>query len=933
MLGAVARKIFGSANDRRIRTYRSKVAAINALEAEVEKLSDEALRARTEAFRKQLADGKTLDDLLEPAFATVREAAKRTLGQRHFDVQLIGGMVLHEGRIAEMRTGEGKTLVATLPVYLNALAGRGVHVVTVNDYLAKRDSEWMGQVYGFLGLTTGVIVHGMDDEERKTAYACDVTYGTNNELGFDYLRDNMKYRMEDMVQRGHAYAIVDEVDSILIDEARTPLIISGPLDDRSEFYNTIDTFIPKLQASDYEIDEKQRAVTMTEAGMEKMETMLREADLLKDAALYDVENVSVVHHVNQALRAHKLFQRDKDYIVRNGEVVIIDEFTGRMMPGRRYSEGLHQALEAKERQPIQPENQTLATITFQNYFRMYEKLAGMTGTALTEADEFLDIYDLEVLEIPTNLPVARIDDDDEVYRTNAEKYRAVIELIEDCKTRGQPVLVGTTSIEKSEQLADALKAKGWKQHDFSSPDAFAELYTADEGTSKAKKVFAVLNARYHEQEAFIVSQAGVPGAITIATNMAGRGTDIQLGGNADMRIRQEITDITDWGERDRDPRAQAIREQVVQLKEKALKAGGLYVLGTERHESRRIDNQLRGRSGRQGDPGHSKFFLSLEDDLMRIFGSGKLDGMLQKLGLKENEAIIHPWINKALEKAQQKVEARNFDARKNVLKFDNVSNDQRKVIFEQRLELMRDDNAEETVTGMRHEVIDRLVAKHIPENAYPEQWDVTGLDKEVREVLTLEPPIVEWAKEEGIADEEVRERITKLADEWMARKAAQWGPDVMRYVEKSILLQTLDHLWREHLIMLEHLRQVIGLRGYGQRDPLNEYKAEAFALFESLIDRMREAVTGQLMRVEVVQRPPEEETQQLPYMEAHKIDPTTGEDEVALARVSASFGDDDATAAAVRDPADPTSWGKVGRNESCPCGSGKKYKHCHGKYA
>lgn len=932
MLGAVARKLFGSANDRRIRTYNPRVAAINALEPEIAALSDEALRARTAEFRQQLEAGKSLDDLLIPAFATVREAAKRTLGQRHFDVQLIGGMVLHEGRIAEMRTGEGKTLVATLPVYLNALAGRGVHVVTVNDYLAKRDSEWMGQIYNFLGLTTGVIVHGMDDEERKAAYACDVTYGTNNELGFDYLRDNMKYRLEDMVQRGHAYAIVDEVDSILIDEARTPLIISGPLDDRSEFYNTIDAFIPRLDASDYEVDEKQRAVTMTEAGMEKMETMLRDAGQLKgDGSLYDVENVSVVHHVNQALRAHKLFQRDKDYIVRNGEVVIIDEFTGRMMPGRRYSEGLHQALEAKERQPIQPENQTLASITFQNYFRMYEKLAGMTGTALTEADEFMDIYGLEVLEIPTNLPVARIDDDDEVYRTNAEKHNAVIELIEDCKKRGQPVLVGTTSIEKSEQLAEALKAKGWEQHDFSDPNAFATLYSGDEGATKTK-VFAILNARYHEQEAFIVSQAGVPGAVTIATNMAGRGTDIQLGGSADMRIRQEITDITDWGERDRDPRAAAIREQVARLKEKALAAGGLFVLGTERHESRRIDNQLRGRSGRQGDPGHSKFFLSLEDDLMRIFGSGKLDGMLQKLGLKEGEAIIHPWINKALEKAQQKVEARNFDARKNVLKFDDVSNDQRKVIFEQRLELMRDDNAEQTVTDMRHEVIDQLVSRHIPENAYPEQWDVAGLDKAVREVLTIDPPVYDWAKEEGIADEEVRERITKQADEWMARKAAQYGPDVMRYVEKSILLQTLDHLWREHIIMLEHLRQVIGLRGYGQRDPLNEYKAEAFALFENLVLRMREAVTAQLMRVEVVQRPPEDEVQELPYMEAHKIDPTTGEDEMAIARVSLGASDE-AVDPAARNPKDPSTWGKVGRNEVCPCGSGKKYKHCHGRYA
>jgi preprotein translocase subunit SecA len=929
MLGAVARKLFGSANDRRIKSYQPRVAAINALETELAALTDEQLRARTAEFRQQLADGKTLDDLLVPAFATVREAAKRTLGQRHFDVQMIGGMVLHEGRISEMKTGEGKTLVATLATYLNALAGRGVHVVTVNDYLAKRDSEWMGQVYGFLGLTTGVIVHGMDDEQRKAAYACDVTYGTNNELGFDYLRDNMKYRVEDMVQRGHAFAIVDEVDSILIDEARTPLIISGPLDDRSDFYNTIDAFIPRLAAADFEVDEKQRSVTMTEAGMEKMEQALREANLLKgDGSLYDVENVTVVHHVNQALRAHKLFQRDKDYIVRNGEVVIIDEFTGRMMPGRRYSEGLHQALEAKERQPIQPENQTLATITFQNYFRMYEKLAGMTGTALTEADEFLDIYNLEVLEIPTNRVLARIDDDDEVYRTAVEKHRAVIALIEDCKSRGQPVLVGTTSIEKSEQLADMLKEQGWEQHDFSDPNAFAKLYTGDEGASKTK-VFAILNARYHEQEAYIVSQAGVPGAITIATNMAGRGTDIQLGGNADMRIRQELAGVE--GE-ERERRAAAIREQVARLKEKALAAGGLYVLGTERHESRRIDNQLRGRSGRQGDPGHSKFFLSLEDDLMRIFGSGRLDSMLQTLGLKENEAIIHPWINKALEKAQQKVEARNFDARKNVLKFDNVSNDQRKVIFEQRLELMQDDNAEATVVDMRHEVIDQLVAKHIPANAYPEQWDTAGLDKAIREVLTLDPPVQDWAKEEGIADDEVRERLTKLADEWMARKAAQYGPDVMRYVEKSILLQTLDHLWREHLIMLEHLRQVIGLRGYGQRDPLNEYKAEAFNLFEAMIARLREAVTAQLMRVEVVSKPPEEEAQQLPYMEAHKIDPTTGEDEMALANASASSGQANIVPAEQRNPNDPSTWGKVGRNEACPCGSGKKYKHCHGKY-
>src|SRR6476661_6990938 len=630
MIGAVARKLFGSSNDRRVRKYQPRVDAINALEPELIKLSDDELRARTEAFKKELAEGKTLDDILVPAFATVREAAKRTIGQRHFDVQLIGGMILHEGQISEMKTGEGKTLVATLPVYLNALAGRGVHVVTVNDYLAKRDAEWMGQIYGFLGLKTGVIVHGMDDEQRKVAYDCDITYGTNNELGFDYLRDNMKYRLEDMVQRGHGFAIVDEVDSILIDEARTPLIISGPLDDRSEFYNTIDTYIPNLDKSDYEVDEKQRTVALTEAGMEKMEQRLRDAGQLKADSLYDVENVSVVHHVNKALRAHKLFARDKDYIVRNGEVVIIDEFTGRMMPGRRYSEGLHQALEAKEHQPIQPENQTLASITFQNYFRMYKKLAGMTGTALTEAEEFLDIYNLEVLEVPTNMPLARDDQDDEVYRTNVEKYRAIIGLLEESKTKGQPVLVGTTSIEKSEQLAEMLRKEGWEQHDFSDPNAFAALYTGDEGAKKAK-VFAVLNARYHEQEAYIVSQAGVPGAITIATNMAGRGTDIQLGGNADMRIRQELSDVEDPRARMRDPRAEAIRQQVARLKETALAAGGLFVLGTERHESRRIDNQLRGRSGRQGDPGRSKFFLSLEDDLMRIFGSDKLDGMLTKL--------------------------------------------------------------------------------------------------------------------------------------------------------------------------------------------------------------------------------------------------------------------------------------------------------------
>lgn len=935
MFGAVARKLFGSSNDRRVRKYQPRVDAINALEPELVKLTDEQLRARTEDFKKQIAEGTSLDDILVPAFATVREAAKRAIGQRHFDVQLIGGMILHEGRISEMKTGEGKTLVATLAVYLNALAGRGVHVVTVNDYLAKRDSEWMGRIYGFLGLKTGVIIHGLDDEQRKAAYDCDVTYGTNNELGFDYLRDNMKYRMEDMVQRGHVYAIVDEVDSILIDEARTPLIISGPLDDRSDFYNTIDAYIPRLDKGekvDYEVDEKQRTVTLTEAGMEKMEQWLRDAGLLKGDSLYDVENVSTVHHVNQALRAHKLFQRDKDYIVRNGEVVIIDEFTGRMMPGRRYSEGLHQALEAKEHQPIQPENQTLASITFQNYFRMYEKLSGMTGTALTEADEFMDIYNLDVVEVPTNRPMIRDDQDDEVYRTAEEKYRSIITLIEECKTKGQPVLVGTTSIEKSEQLAELMRKQGWEQHDFSDPNAFAALYSGDEGASK-KKVFAILNARYHEQEAYIVSQAGVPGAITIATNMAGRGTDIQLGGNADMRIAQELKDLPEGGQRDQ--AAADIREQVARLKEKALKAGGLFVLGTERHESRRIDNQLRGRSGRQGDPGRSKFFLSLEDDLMRIFGSDKLGGMLTKLGLKEGEAIVHPWINKALETAQQKVEARNFDIRKNILKFDNVMNDQRKVIFDQRVEWMSDAVTAEVVTDMRHTVIEDLVSKHVPENAYPEQWDVTGLKQEITRVLGLDLPVDEWAKEEGIADEELLSRIERRADEHMAAKVAQWGPDVLRYVEKSILLQTLDHLWREHLVMLEHLRQVIGLRGYGQRDPLNEYKAEAFNLFEGMSQSLREGVTAQLMRVEIVQQQPED-VPALPPMQASHLNPSTGEDELALAAAGAETlarAGITPKPAAERTASDPNTWGKVGRNEACPCGSGKKFKHCHGRYA
>ncbi|MCK1392096.1 preprotein translocase subunit SecA [Bradyrhizobium sp. 1] len=946
MIGALARKFFGSANDRRVKGYQSRVSAINALEPEIVKLSDDELKARTAEFKKQLAEGKTLDDLLVPAFATVREAAKRTLGQRHFDVQLIGGMVLHEGDIAEMKTGEGKTLVATLAVYLNALAGKGIHVVTVNDYLASRDSAWMGQVYSFLGLTTGVIVHGLDDAERKAAYACDITYGTNNEYGFDYLRDNMKYRLEDMVQRPHFYAIVDEVDSILIDEARTPLIISGPLDDRSDFYNTIDGFLPKLDKTDYDVDEKQRTVTLTEAGMEKIEGLLRDAGQLKGESLYDVENVSVVHHINQALRAHTLFTRDKDYIVRDDEVVIIDEFTGRMMAGRRYSEGLHQALEAKEHVQVQPENQTLASITFQNYFRMYEKLAGMTGTALTEADELFDIYKLEVVEIPTNVPVGRLDEDDEVYRTQNEKYAAILAEIERANARLQPVLVGTASIEKSEVIAEYLKKHGYRQIDFGNENSMQKLYAAARA-GKPAKLFAVLNARFHEQEAYIVAEAGVPGAITIATNMAGRGTDIKLGGSLEMRIQQETGGIEDEAEKAK--KIEQIKADIEHFRDIVLKAeeeveiepakgskpakivkkpGGLYIMGSERHESRRIDNQLRGRSGRQGDPGRSKFFLSLEDDLMRIFGSDRLDSMLQRLGLQEGEAIIHPWINKALEKAQQKVEARNFDIRKNLLKFDNVQNDQRKVIFDQRVDLMKDDSVAETVSDMRHAFIDDLVAKHVPEHAYAEQWDVAGLKEELRRVLDLDLPVEDWAKEEGIADEELLTRIETKADEHMAAKVGQWGPDVMRYVEKTILLQTLDHLWREHLIMLDHLRQVIGLRGYGQRDPLQEYKTEAFNLFQEMSAHLREAVTAQLMRVEIV--PPEQEAPVLPQMEAHKFDPNTGEDEMAIANVSLA---PQTTDAALRDPKNPASWGKIGRNEDCPCGSGKKYKHCHGRYA
>ncbi len=792
MLGNLAKKIFGTANDRRLKTYRPRVDAINALEPEIAALSDDALRARTEAFRAEVAAGKSLDDLLVPAFATVREAARRAIGQRHFDVQLIGGMVLHEGSIAEMKTGEGKTLVATLACYLNALAGKGVHVVTVNDYLARRDAENMGRIYNFLGMSVGVIVHGIEDAERAEAYAADITYGTNNEFGFDYLRDNMKYELNQMVQRGHNFAIVDEVDSILIDEARTPLIISGPSDDKSDLYSAIDKLIPRLAPEDFELDEKQRSVNLTEEGNEHIEQWLRDAGLLTEGSLYESANVTLVHHVNQALRAHKLFHRDKDYIVRNDEVVIIDEFTGRMMPGRRYSEGQHQALEAKEGVPVQPENVTLASITFQNYFRLYKKLAGMTGTAATEANEFAEIYKLDVVEIPTNLPVARIDADDEVYRSAGEKLAAIVAEIERANAKAQPLLVGTTSIEKSEQLADFLKSKGYKMIDFGAPGALDKLY-ASARSGKPSKNFAVLNARFHEQEAYIVAEAGVPGAITIATNMAGRGTDIQLGGNVDMRLKQECAGLE--GEA-REAREKAIREEIAAFKQKALDAGGLYIIGTERHESRRIDNQLRGRSGRQGDPGQSKFFLSLQDDLMRIFGSDRMDAMLVKLGLKEGEAIIHPWINKALEKAQQKVEARNFDMRKNVLKFDNVMNDQRKVVFEQRREMMAQDSLEDIITEMRHGVVDDLIGRHVPHDAYPEAWDIAGLAEEVQNQLNIAPPLADWAKEEGIGDEELREKLIAASDEAYAAREKMNSPDLTRYIEKQVLLQTLDHLWR-----------------------------------------------------------------------------------------------------------------------------------------
>ena len=907
-INAILRKFFGTANDRYLRQLDKPVAEINALEAELERLGDAELRARTDWFRDRVAEGETIDDLLVEAFATVREAAKRTLRQRHFDVQLMGGIVQHRGMITEMATGEGKTLVATLPVYLNSLEGNGVHVVTVNDYLAQRDAEWMGQIYEFLGLRVGCILHDLDDEARREAYGCDVTYGTNNELGFDYLRDNMKFSLEDMVQRRFNYAIVDEVDSILIDEARTPLIISGAAEDSSELYIKADKLIPNLGPEDFEKDEKARAVTFTEAGSDRIEELLRGADLLKEGSLYDYENVALVHHVNQALRAHKLFALDTDYIVKDDKIIIIDEFTGRMMEGRRYSEGLHQALEAKEGVLIQSENQTLASITFQNYFRMYPKLAGMTGTAMTEAAEFEDIYKVISVDIPTDLPCIRVNHDDEVYRTAEEKFEAVLGQIEECHARKQPMLVGTISIEKSEHLSALLK--------------------------KRKIPHNVLNARYHEQEAQIIAQAGKPGAVTIATNMAGRGTDIQLGGNVDMRVKEELSGIEDEAERAR-VRA-GIEAEVAAAKKEVIAAGGLFVLATERHESRRIDNQLRGRSGRQGDPGEAKFFVSLQDDLMRIFGSERMDTMLQKLGLEEGEAIIHPWINKALEKAQQKVEAHNFDIRKNLLKFDDVMNDQRKVIYEQRIELMETNDVSDTITDMRHDIIEDMVARFIPEKAYPEQWDTSSLHEETLRLLGLDLPIVDWAKEEGIADEEIRHRLLEAADHKMAEKALTNSPEVMRMIEKDLLLQLLDQTWKDHLLTLDHLRQGINLRALAQRDPLNEYKTEAFNLFETMLDQLRETVTSVLCHLEVQFETPEDaeieprrrsgamrETRQDPALVGANGDGGPPPPPMTVRHIRA----------AVIDPDDPSTWGKVGRNTPCLCGSGRKYKHCHGRLA
>ena len=886
-LGTIARKVFGTPNDRKIKATGPVVDQINALEADFESLSDEELITKTKELEDRAKAGESLDSLLPEAFANCREAAKRALGLRAFDVQLMGGIFLHQGNIAEMKTGEGKTLVATFPAYLNALTGKGVHIVTVNDYLAWRDADWMSKVYGALGLTTGVVYPQQPDSEKMAAYACDVTYATNNELGFDYLRDNMKSELNQMYQRTHNFAVVDEVDSILIDEARTPLIISGPSQDRSELYQTIDLLIPQVLEEHYTLDEKTKNVTFSDEGNEWLEEILSEKEILPEGqSLYDPESTTIVHHVNQGLRAHKLFTRDKDYIVRDNEVVLIDEFTGRMMAGRRLSDGLHQAIEAKEGCAIQPENVTLASVTFQNYFRLYDKLGGMTGTALTEADEFAEIYGLGVVEVPTNQPVARVDEDDQVYRTTAEKYNAVVEAIKVSHAENQPVLVGTTSIEKSELLSSLLTA--------------------------ADVTHNVLNARQHEQEAKIVADAGKLGAVTIATNMAGRGTDIKLGGNVEFTIMEAIA-------ADPDTNPDEIRSRIEAdhvSDELAVKAaGGLYVLATERHESRRIDNQLRGRSGRQGDPGRSSFFLSLDDDLMRIFGSERLEKVLNTLGMKEGEAIVHSWVNKSLERAQAKVEGRNFDIRKQLLKFDDVMNDQRKVIFGQRREIMEADDLAEITQDMRHQVIDDLVTQFMPPKSYADQWDTEGLQAAVSENLGLDAPVSKWAAEEGVDDDTIRENLEDLGDEFMAKKAVDFGPENMRLIEKQVLLETIDGKWREHLLTLEHLRSVVGFRSYAQRDPLNEYKSEAFQLFQSLLDGLRERVTQVLSHVRM--RSAEDQKAMMDAM---------ARQQAALQQQAQTTADSGGF-----DENDRTTWGNPGRNEICPCGSGKKFKHCHGK--
>ncbi|MCV2889779.1 preprotein translocase subunit SecA [Ruegeria aquimaris] len=898
-LGTLAKKVFGTPNDRKIKATRPVVARINGLEEEFAKLSDDGLKAKTEELRKRAQDGESLDDLLPEAFANCREAARRALGLRAFDVQLMGGIFLHQGNISEMKTGEGKTLVATFPAYLNALTGKGVHVVTVNEYLAKRDSEWMGKVFAALGMTTGVIWSGQPDDQKMAAYQSDITYATNNELGFDYLRDNMKSELSEVYQKQHNFAIVDEVDSILIDEARTPLIISGPAQDRSDLYVAIDALLPSLSDGHYELDEKTRNVTFTDEGNEFLEAQLVARGLLPEGqSLYDPESTTIVHHVNQGLRAHKLFQRDKDYIVRDGEVVLIDEFTGRMMPGRRLSDGLHQAIEAKENVQIQPENVTLASVTFQNYFRLYDKLAGMTGTALTEAEEFAEIYGLGVVEVPTNKPIARKDEDDQVYRTAAEKYAAMIAETKKAHEKGQPVLLGTTSIEKSEMLSQMLTKEGIAHN--------------------------VLNARQHEREAQIVAEAGRYGAVTIATNMAGRGTDIQLGGNVEMKV---LAALAENPEADPAELRSAEEAQHAEEKQKVLDAGGLFVMASERHESRRIDNQLRGRSGRQGDPGRTVFYLSLEDDLMRIFGSERLDKVLTTLGMKEGEAIIHPWVNKSLERAQAKVEGRNFDMRKNVLKFDDVMNDQRKVIFSQRREIMAAEDLSEIVADMREQVIDDLIDEYMPPKSYADQWNTHGLYAAVIEKLGIDVPVIEWAAEEGVDDDEIRERLIKAGNEFMAKKAADFGAENMRNVEKQVLLQTIDSKWREHLLKLEHLRSVVGFRGYAQRDPLNEYKNESFQLFEGLLDSLRETVTQQLSRVRMLTE--EEQRQMMAQMlsqQAQAQQAGQRAEEIAEAKAS---GD----ARPGFDETNPDTWGNPSRNDACPCGSGKKFKHCHGRLA